>query len=220
MASPLGGAWVFSEARKVLKRPKRVPGDVPSPPASHHEALARQLDARWGSRADRDHQAQFPLVDARHWERVHYRSFEHLTAFRYGGDGSDLIVTAFALRTAEVPTSASCLREFEKAALPQLEPFDVRWADAREVDQKWRKRELAVHQADGEVKVLFSSYRFSAAWTAYPAYREGCLVVATVVLWDGGSEIAKHVRDRWVEEGFRRFAPRTKELPFRRSKEP
>lgn len=213
--TPFGASFSLVETGRVLKRPRAPRIDPPTPPASHEEALARQLNAKWGSQVDRDHQAKFPLADSKHWERVHYSAFEHLTAFRYGEE-RDVLVTAFTVRTPGTPTSEACLREFEQAALPRLEPFSVRWSDARTVAQNWQRKPIAVHQADGQIQILFTRYRFSAAWTAYPAYRDGCLVYSTVVLWDGGQEIAKRVRDRWVEEGFKRFAPRTTELPERK----
>lgn len=220
------GALAVCGLAACTSTPRRPPGLPPSPESitrdrpggdahePHAAALDRQLGEPWGWRNDKDDQVHFPLPDWENWRRVRIRFVEHLTAFRYGDD-RHLFSAAFVVRTPEPPTSATCMAEFERRALDEAESYRVNYAPVTEHRSRWRREPLVVHATDGELSFLFSHYDFSAAWAAYPAYEDGCLVYAVVVQWEGQRELARQVRDRWIEEGFSGLTALTKTRPFR-----
>jgi hypothetical protein len=73
-----------------------------------------------------------------------------------------------------------------------------------------------VHAVDGEFSAAFSTTAFSAAWAAYPAYSDGCLIYAVAVPWRDHPQLAKQVRDRFVAEGFVQVDPKTAERAVRK----
>jgi hypothetical protein len=68
---------------------------------------------------------------------------------------------------------------------------------------------------DGHVDTLVSRRQFSAAWTAYPAYPDACLVLGMAAQWRGYPEVARQVRDRFIEEGFAEMKILTETKAFR-----
>ncbi len=176
----------------------------------------RQLEQGWGFQFDKDGQLRVPLSDTDHWQRVSFRLLDHFTGFRYGKD-RHLMTVAFVLDTppGEKQTSASCMARFEKEAADKADTAGAHYAAVRGKTLKWKKKPLLVHSTDGEVSFLFKNYEFSAAWAAYPAYRDACLVYAVVVQWQGYPELARKVRDRWVDEAFVAMKPLTRTRPHR-----
>lgn len=206
-------AEAVPEPTKV-SRSNPVPERFLGPPRNHREALERQLSADWGHQVDRDQQAAFPLADAKNWKRVRFGGVEHFTGFNYGSQKS-ILTSAFSWRTTRPSTSKSCLELFEAQALEQLDAYPSRRSRILESRSRWREQVLVVHSADGELNFFLTKYRFSAAWTAFPAYKDGCIVYATIVLWGDEPALARRVRDRWVTEGFPLFIPGTEFVPFR-----
>jgi hypothetical protein len=204
------------EASRVRARKEREVVPTPLPEiVDHRSALERQLAAHWGWGADKDRQVRVPLPDWQNWQRVRLFGVEHLAAFRYTKQHHTL-TAVFAVETrAQKPSSLTCMDEFERRGFPELvrhgvhiEPIDAKTA-------QWDQRPVLVHETEGRVTFLFSRYEFSAAWTAYPAYDHGCLVYATVVLWDGQPELARRVLDRFVAEGVAQVRPLTTSVPSR-----
>lgn len=180
-------------------------------------ALFRQLDEPWGARADKDEQLLVPLPDWQHWKRVRFWGVEHFVGFRYGNE-HHLLAIGFV---QEVPpgtpvTSETCMRRFEQWGRPQTKPFDVKFGPFSVDHQRWREQRLEVHAVDGEFSAGFTTTSFSAAWAAYPAYSDGCLIYAVAVPWREQPELARQVRDRWVKEGFKQIDPRTTEHAVRK----
>lgn len=207
---------------------RRPPGMPPSPESitmsepggdayePHLAALERQLEQSWGWRSDKDDQVHFPLPDWENWRRIRLRLVEHLTSFKYGDD-KHLLSAAFVV---ELPagtevSSAACMEHFEAKALVKARAYNVSYTSPVEHVRRWKRRPLIIHATDGELSFLFSRYEFSAAWAAYPAYENGCLVYGVVVQWEGQPDLARQVRDRWVAEGFTGIRTLTKTLPFR-----
>jgi hypothetical protein len=188
-------------------------GDAHDP---HFAALSRNVAQPWGRQADKDDQLLLPLPDADHWKRVRYWGFDHFTGFRYG-DEHHVMAVAFLIDDKEDthPNSLLCLKRFESWARPQIKGYDIKLGEIGERESKWRRMPLYIHYLDGSVVWGFSERQFSAAWAAYPAYPQTCLVYAMAVPWDEFGATARNVRDRWVQEAFERVAPLTKEKPFR-----
>jgi hypothetical protein len=213
--------------------PRQPPGLPPSPGSvtsdepggdafdAHEAALRRELEARWGSRRDKDNQLVVPLVDRRNWKRVRYFLVDHFTGFRYGEDAHSLNVVLVQdiepKKDApnEPPDAGLCLTRAEDWAKPQLDAYGIEVDSVSTTYVKWHKHEIPVRLADAHFDYLFEHYDASAAWASYPAYPGACLIFGLVVTWDGHPDLAKQVRERWVKEGVRRLRPRTKRRPVR-----
>src|SRR5688572_970619 len=173
-------------------------------------ALFRQLDEPWGARADKDDQLLVPLPDWQNWKRVRFWGVEHFVGFRYGNEHHLLAIGFVQEVPAGTPvTSETCMRRFEQWGRPQTKPFDVKFGPFAVYHQRWRDQRLEVHAVDGEFSAGFTTTSFSAAWAAFPAYSDGCLIYAVAVPWREHPELAKQVRDRWVKEGFKQIDART-----------
>jgi hypothetical protein len=209
--------------------PRQPPGRPPTPDSvsvtspggdahdPHHAALLRQLKEPWGARNDKDDQLHGPTPDWRNWKRVRFWGFEHFTGWRYGDDHH--LVGVVFVQDAEDgarETSDTCMRRFEAWARPQLRGYEVELGPVREHRTRWRDEPLAVHYLDGKVYWAFSKIEFSAAWAAYAAYPDACLIYAMAVQWRDRTDQAKRVRDRWVEEGFELMHPLTETRPYRK----
>lgn len=220
-----------AEARAEAKRAAAPPAVapplvVPPPPrelptiVDHRSALERQLAAGWGWGADKDRQVRVPLPDWQNWRRVRLFGIDHLAAFTYTKQHHTL-TAVFAVETrAKKPSSLSCMDEFERRGMPEIRRHGVHIEPVAQSASRWDERPVLVHKTEGRVSFLFSRYEFSAAWTAYPAYDHGCLVYATVVLWDGQPELARKLLDRFVVEGVNQVRPLTPELPARQPDDP
>ena len=223
-ATPQAGGAAHADTAVVKARPKppspeSVSVKEPGGDAANPEeaALFRQLDEAWGQRDDKDGELILPLPDAEHWKRVRYWGVEHFVGFRYGNEHRVLAIGFVQEVPAGTPvTTDTCMRRFEAWGRPQTQPFDVKFGPFQVHHQRWRDQRLEVHAVDGEFSAAFSTTQFSAAWAAYPAYTDGCLIYAMAVPWREHPELAKQVRDRWVNEAFSQVDPRTSEHAIRK----
>jgi hypothetical protein len=213
--------------------PRQPPGQPPTPASvtknepggdaddPHRAALERMLAEPWGSRNDRDDQVVAPLPDAPKWRRIRYYGFDHLAGFRYGKTYH--AVGAVAVQNVPPGTpvrSETCLAEFEAWARPQLKGLDVRFEPFRTKLARWRDQPLVIQSMDGFVSWGISSTEFSAAWAAYPAYKDACLIYAVAFAWRDSKDLARRVRDRYVEEGFTNLQVLTEEKAYRHPRTP
>jgi hypothetical protein len=188
-------------------------GDAPDP---HEAALRRLLEAPWGARNDKDDQVHAPTPDWENWKRVRYYSVEHFTGFRYGKDHHAIGIVFVQKMPPGTPVKSElCLREFEAWGRPQIKGIDVKFGPFGTKLSRWHDQTLVIQSVDGRVNWGFVSSEFSAAWAAYPAYPDACLVYAIALPWRGHAELARGVRDRWVNEGFVFMNPLTPEAPYR-----
>lgn len=214
-----GMAAVTSQPRPKPPSPESVSikepgGDAADP---HQAALLRQVDEAWGLRNDKDDELLVPLPDAEHWKRVRYWGVEHFVGFRYGSEHHALAIGFVQeMPPGTAVTSDNCMRRFEAWGRPQTKPFDVKFGPFSVDHQRWRDQRLEVHAVDGEFSAAFSTTRFSAAWAAYPAYSDGCLIYAIAIPWRDHPDLAKQVRDRWVKEAFSQPEPKTTAHAVRR----
>lgn len=207
----------------------RPPGEPPTPASvtiaepggdaddPHWAALQRQLLEPWGQRNDKDNQLFVPLPDAGHWKRIRVWGVEHFVAFRYGKQAHAM--TAGLVQEAEPGDeidSLRCIRRFDKWARPQLRAYDVKLGPIVQHEVTWKGQTIMAETVDGHVDWGFSRRRFSAAWAAYPAYPTACLIYAVGVQWGEHEQLAKQVRDRFLQEAFGRVDPLTSERPYRR----
>lgn len=225
----LGAALALAAVACGTGAPRQPPGKPPSdhsvsvadPGGDAHDpreaALLRQLSAPWGARNDKDDQIHGPTPDWQHWKRVRYWSVDHFTGWRYGDD-HHLIGVVFIqdVEDGARETSDTCMRRFETWARPLTRGYELELGRVSEHRVEWRDEPLSVHYLDGRVYWAFSKLEFSAAWAAYPAYPDACMIYAMAVQWGDHGELARRVRDRWVKEGFQRMSPLTERRPHRK----
>ncbi len=167
--------------------------------SQHHQGLTRTLNEPFRGLWDRDHQLRVNLPDRSHWRRVRFHHVKHFTGFKNSKAATYSAV--FAFETQQVnPTSAQCVRAFEKEQQKRIRQFKVEHSPLKTVKKSWKGKDVYSRQMDGFVRVFFSKYRFSAAWTAYPAYENGCVVHAFVSRWKKEGGLAQATRDRWVAQ--------------------
>lgn len=213
------GSSAATQPPGVPPRPQTVTvaepgGDAHDP---HVAALSRVLSEPWGQRDDKDGQIFVPLPDWEKWKRVRYWGVEHLVGFRYG-DEHHAVALVF-VRDAEPGAkvdSKTCLKDFEAWARPQTTGYEVKLEQIETRTSKWRGQRLYIHFVDGHTDYGFSRKKFSAAWAAYPAYPDACLVYAVGVPWRDHPEEAKKLRDRFLTEAFERVNPLTNVRPERK----
>jgi hypothetical protein len=189
-------------------------GDAHDP---HFAALTRQLELPWGARNDKDDQLHAPVPDWEKWKRVRYWGVEHFTGFRYGDNHHAIAIVLVQDADKQGKNdSRACLRRFESWVRPQIKGFDVKLGPVGVRQIEWREQKVLVQFVDGAVDSGFTRKEFSAAWAAYPAYPDSCLVYAMAVPWRDHPELARKLRDRWVAEGFQRMNPLTTTRPSRK----
>jgi hypothetical protein len=174
-------------------------GDAEDP---HAAALERLLASPWGARSDKGDQLLAPMPDWENWKRVRYWGFDHIAGFRYGKAYHAVSVA----RVQEMPpgtpaTSEACLRAIEAWVRPQLQGFEVKLGPIESKLTRWNDKALEIHTVDGWVSWGVDNADFSAAWTAYPAYPNACLVFGLAVPWRDQRDLAVRVRERFVTEG-------------------
>lgn len=193
-----------------------MPGADEAPKDEHEIALLRQLTEPFHRRADKDEQLLVPLADANNWKRVRFWLVDHFTGFRYGEDFDALnVVFIHDVEPGVELTSEYCMKNAERWARPQLRAFDVRMGPIQTRTVRWKHTDVSVRTADALVDYGVGPSQFSAAWAAYPAYEDACLVFAFAVPWGEHRDLAVQVRDRWIEEGVRRLKPLTAGRPHR-----
>jgi hypothetical protein len=175
------------------------------------------LERPWGRRFDKDRQVRVPVPDHAHWKRVRFRGIDHFVGFRYG-KRHHVVTAAFVvdMQDAYRNDSERCMRRFEAWGRPQARSWDVRLEPIEQSSSHWNGQQIVVHTVDGRVDTLLSRRHFSAAWAAYPAYPEACLVYGVAAQWFDQPELARRVRDRFVQEGFSAMLMLTDARPVRR----
>lgn len=181
----------------------------------HVAALTRLLESPWGHRVDKDDQLLVPLPDAEHWKRVRFFGVDHFVGFRYGKDHHAMVAVFVQKVEPADLSSEKCLRRFEQWGRPLIQPFDVDFSPFTVRHGRFRKKPVITLAVDGSLTFGFSRPEFSAAWTAYPIYPDACLVAAVGIPWRKHPELARAVRNRFVEEGFGLLNPLTEEAPYR-----
>ena len=216
-------------AAACASAPTQPPGSPPTPATvtmdhpggdahdPHEAALLRQLNESWGAQEDKDGQLRIPLVDWKNYERVRYWAIDHFVGFKYGKDFHALN-SVFILDVPEGSPidSESCLKRAEKWGHPQIESFQIKLSDSHVTESRWHNLPVYVMSTDGYLDFGLERRRFSAAYAAYPAYADACLVFGFAVPWRDHDELAKQVRDRWVKEAVPRIQPLTKTRPYRK----
>lgn len=188
-------------------------GDADDP---QEVALKRQLEMPWRYAMDKDGQVNVPMVDAENYKRVRYWAIDHFTGFRYGDDYHVMnVVLVQDIPEGATMDSRECLAQADKWGRPQLKNFEVKLGMPEIHEEQWRGQPVVVKSVDGYVDFGLERLRFSAAYAAYPAYSDACLIFGVAVPWRKHPDLAMQVRDRWVKEAVPRIQARTKTKPHR-----
>jgi len=182
----------------------------------HAAALDRLLQTGWARRLDKDAQVEIAMPDVLKWKRVRFRGIEHFVGFRYG-KAHHAMIGGFVvdMPAGAKVTSERCLRRFETWGRPQARYYDVQLEPIQSRVVRWKGQSIVVHEVEGHVDTLLSRRSFSAAWTAYPAYPDACLVVGVAVQWRKHPDLARKVRESFVTFGFGETKIRTLAKPYR-----
>ncbi len=189
-------------------------GSAPEPQAA---ALVRLLEEPLGMVRDKDDQVRLFLPDKKYWKRVRYRTFEHLVGFRYGGrHRATVVVLTLDTHAGRAPDSLACIRHAETLARPRIRALSVKLSAIEETSVVWEGQKVIVHAVDGTFPYAFQRIDFSAAWAAYPAYDQACLVVGVGFQHGDHPELARLARDRFILDALPRVEARTKTKAVRK----
>lgn len=196
--------------------PSRPPGLPPTPKSITREnpggdaadperaALERLLGEPWVARRDRYNTLEIPVVDGNTWRRVRIWNHPTRATFRYG-DKHWAITTVLYGDTTGPGDPDSCLDEFWSKYAPLAEAYGVRLGEARIIrttqDLDGEVRPLLFKVLEGSVDSVFASDEYAGAIAAYESWPGTCLVSALAVKSTNHPDLARKVRDRWVEEG-------------------
>jgi hypothetical protein len=209
---------------------QRQPAGAPPTPASitkahpggdaedeHEAALKRQLTEPWRFGEDKDHQLRIPLVDAPNYKRVRYSLVDHFVGFKYGQDFHTAnVVFMMDVPKGEPIDAKACLLRAENWGFPLLKSFAVTMGEMHVKEGTWHDKNIYVKTVDGYFDMGLQRRKFSAAYAAYPAYPDACMVFGFAVPWRDHDQLAKQVRDRWVAEGVSQIEPLTETRPYRK----
>jgi hypothetical protein len=210
-------AAVTKDAAPARAGDAGAPAPPPAVPDAHETALLHQLHDRWGWQEDKDGQLRVPMPDQGNYERVRYWAFDHFVGFKYGDDYDVMNVVFIQDAPKDAPfDSQTCLRRADKWGYPQLKSFEVKLEPPRFTQSQWQGKHILVESLDGYVDFGLERHRFSAAYAAYPAYPDACLVFGVAVPWRKHEDLAKQVRDRWVKEAIPQIRPMTPTRPTRK----
>ncbi|MGK4001670.1 hypothetical protein WMF31_03520 [Sorangium sp. So ce1036] len=209
-------AWLTGLAACGSSPPPRPPGLPPTPASITREnpggdaadperaALERLLSEPWGRRRDRFNTLDVPLVDWKSWRRVRIWNHPTRATYRYG-DAHHALVTVLYTDTSGPSDPDSCLDEFWAKHAPLADAYGVRLGEAQlirttqEIDGEVRP--LVLKLLDGSLESVFASDAYAGAIAAYESWPGTCLVSAVAVKSSHHPELARRVRDRWVDEG-------------------
>jgi hypothetical protein len=215
----LGCASAGTQPPGAPPSPKSISKETPGGDAHdpHQAALLRQLEMPFGFGMDKDHQLRVPMPDPRNQKRVRYWAIEHFTGFRYGSDYHVMnVVLVQDVPDGSKEDTHSCLQRVDKWAFPQLKSYEVKLGAPTLTEVEWEGKPITVKSVDGQFAFGLEQREFSAAYAAYPAYPDACLVFGIAVPWRDQEELAKKVRDRWVHEAVSRLKPLTPTRPYRK----
>ncbi|WP_441290864.1 hypothetical protein ACSRUE_10405 [Sorangium sp. KYC3313] len=196
--------------------PPRAPGLPPTPDSVTREnpggdaadperaALERLLNEPWGRRQDPFKTLDVPLVDWRSWRGLRIWSHPTRATFRYG-DEHYAALTVLYTSTSGPSDPDSCLDEFWAKHAPLADGYGVRLGEAQiirttqEIDGEVRPLVFKVLQ--GSVESVLASDEYVGAIAVYESWPGTCLMAAMAVKSTQHPELARRVRDRWIDEG-------------------
>jgi len=193
-------------------------GDADDP---HEAALDRLLKESWGWRNDKQDALHVPLPDWKNWRRIRYFGVPTFVGFRYGDD-HHAVIAVWVRDADEGTTPDQCLENFEKWGEPTAHSFSVKVQDPVVTRLPWNPManpkgdgslEIVVKSVNAEISTLFSNKSYAAAYGAYVMWPKTCTIFGVAVPVRDSAELARDVRDRYVNDGFWRMERHAEAVP-------
>jgi hypothetical protein len=187
----------------------------------HESALQRLRTEPWGWRNDKQDALHVPLPDWQNWRRIRYYGVTSFVGFRYGDD-HHAVIAIWVRETDEGTTADECLEKFEKWASPTAHSFSVQVGPGTVTHVPWTPKPeesphgeltVAVKSLQAEVNTLLSRKSYAAAYAAYVMWPKTCTIFGVAVPERDSEELAREVRDRYVNDGFWRLERRSELAP-------
>lgn len=197
---------------------RQAPGEPPTPESISKDdpggdaddpvraALERLLAEDIHSRADKFNTLKVPLPDHEHWRRVKIWGYPTRATFRYGDDHHALSVVWYT----EAPSGGSedsvgaCYDAFlafaEEVAHGYKADYDLSPLEVRERELAGEASQMLVRKVEGHVSAAFVSDDYVGSFAVYPSWPGTCLVHGFAVVATDHPELAREVRDRWLDE--------------------
>ena len=144
-----------------------------------------------------------------------------LRGFRYGDD-HHAVIAVWVRDADENTTPDQCLETFEKWGEPTAHSFSVKVENPVVTRSPWNPiaspkadgpLEIVVKSVDAEVSTLFSNKSYAAAYAAYVMWPKTCTIFGVAVPVRDSAELARDVRDRYVNDGFWRMERHLEAVP-------
>lgn len=188
-------------------------GDAEDP---ERAALERLLTEPIRARADKLNTVEVPLADADHWRRVRIWGYPTRATFRYGDDHHALSVLWYTEAEGEDSVKA-CYEQFlgfaEEVAQEYRSEYDLDPLELRDWEHGETEEQMAVRSFEGHVSAAFVTDDYVGAFAVYPSWPGTCLVHGLAVVATDHPELAREVRDRWLDEAVGELRWKVREPP-------
>jgi len=177
--------------------------------AEHSAALEQLRTAALVFRDDKQQSMRWKLPDGDNWTRVRFWGVPSLVGFRYGKDHHG-IAGAFITHVPDNTVDGACGKSFEQWAVPWINLFEVELTHDAPVAFSWRNTQtpkappfiLSADALLAKTATLAARDSYAAAWAAYPAWKNACLIVGVAIPSREDEGRAKIVRDRFAKDVF------------------
>jgi hypothetical protein len=191
--------------------------------ASHSAALEQLRTAPLSFRDDKQGSLRVMLPDGENWTRVKFWGVPSLVGFRYGKDHHG-IAGAFVTHVDDNRVDGACAKSFEKFAVPTIELFEVELSHDPPVGYAWRNPQTpkaAPHILTADVvfartATVAAKDTYAVAWTAYPVWKNACLVMGVAIPSRDDEARARAARDRFAKDVFKTLEVLVPEEPKER----
>jgi hypothetical protein len=170
-----------------------------------------------------------PLPDWKNWRRIRYFGVPTFVGFRYGDD-HHAVIAVWVRDADEGTTPERCVELFEKWGEPTAHSFSVKVGEPVVTRSQWNPipdvkpevvaaagpdptREVVIKSVDAEVSTLFKTTSYAAAYAGYVMWPRTCTIFGVAVPVRESEELAREVRDRYVNDGFWRMERHVEPTP-------
>lgn len=212
-----------------VQQPQKPAGEPPTPTSISKEepggdaedprraALERLLTEPFRTRPDKFNSILVPLADHPNWRRVKIWGYPTRATFRYGDDHHALSVVWYTDAEGDDSVPA-CYDKFMGFAGEIAEQYKAEYEldplERRDFEVRGEPSELFLRGVEGHVSAGFVSDDYYGAFAVHPSWPGTCLVYAFAVVSTDHPELARQVRDRWLEEAAHKLRWKSKVEPL------
>jgi hypothetical protein len=190
---------------------------------AHSAALEQLRTAPLVMRDDKQGSVRLALPDGDNWTRVKFWGVPSLVGFRYGKDHHG-IVGAFVTHVDDHSLEGACAKSFEQFAVPTIQMFDVELSHDPPLGFAWRNPQTpkaAPHILSADLLVARTATvaardTYAASWSAYPVWKNACLIVGVAIPSRDDEPRARSARDRFAKDVFKTVEILTPDEPKER----